>query len=365
MTSPKAALEYENHRGSSLLKQTLGHQSAQSNEYLGATTEYELCLISLSRFNRDGESINTSSCTLRRVNQHTHFSMRPDTPAEMDRKFEYLDAVEAIVAPHGQALIDLYFRIVHPSYPILHKKIFLEKYCRTYRELTPTCLAAVYILALNWWQYSPNLVRLAKPNVKELEVLFPKMMADIYQCPKASDIQGGLIFLQRPEGSSWVMTGNLIAMGQDLGLHLDCSDWRVPEWERALRKRLAWALFIQDVWGALIHGRPPYIAQDNWDVKPAEKMDFPETAKDDDDGEGSSEVEKGMLIFVHLISLTEILSDILRAFFTLRAMRNGDNATEVLEKAKPLQIRLKTWYSNLPPTLSMEETKMRKLSSTG
>ncbi|KAK9242008.1 hypothetical protein V1506DRAFT_548871 [Lipomyces tetrasporus] len=62
-----------------------------------------------------------------------------------------LDAIEAIVTPHGSALVDLYFRIVHPSFPIVHKSVFLEKHGRTYRELTPLGLAAVYILALNWW----------------------------------------------------------------------------------------------------------------------------------------------------------------------------------------------------------------------
>lgn len=65
-----------------------------------------------------------------------------------------LDAIEALVYPHGKALINLYFRIVHPSFPILHKKVYLEKYERTNRAFSPALLAAVYILALHFWSYS-------------------------------------------------------------------------------------------------------------------------------------------------------------------------------------------------------------------
>ncbi|KAH8817046.1 transcriptional activator protein DAL81 [Xylogone sp. PMI_703] len=349
----------------SFLRETLGHKIARSIDYIGPTTEYDASLLQLLRFDQGDESVNGTGAIIRRVNRNTHVAVRLNTQEESDSNIKYLDTIEGIVSPHGQALIDIYFRIVHPSYPILHKKVFLEKYGRNYHELTPTCLAAVYILALNWWSYSPNLVRLKKPNVQELEELFPKLLTDIYRRPKPSDLQAGLIFCQRPDGSSWVMMGELMAMSQSVGLHIDSSDWRIPEWERALRKRLAWAVFIQDKWGALIHGRPATIVRDNWDVRPVGKSDFPETAKDDDDEEGSSEVEKGMIIFMNLITLTEILSDILDTFFTLKALKEKVPPAEVLERAKPLQIRLRAWYTQLPPELVIEETKPRKLSSTG
>ena len=71
-----------------------------------------------------------------------------------------------------------------------------------------------------------------------------------------------------------------------------------------------------------------------------------------------------------MISLTEILTDILDTFFTLRATASiaseGDNAIAVtLERAKPVQLKLKEWYSKLPACLAVGETKARKLSSTG
>lgn len=196
------------------------------------------------------------------------------------------------------------------------------------------------------------------------------MMHDVLNRPKLSTVQAGVLLLQRPDGDSWALTGQLIAVAQNLGLNLDCSEWKIPSWERGLRKRLAWALYMQDKWGALIHGRPPLIHNDDWSVRPLEHSDFPETMEDDDDEEGSSEVEKGRLTYVAMISLTEILTDILSTFFTLRATaeleKGKENATLItLEKAKPIQLRLKDWHAKLPPCLAIGENKARKLSSTG
>ena len=296
--------------------------------------------------------------------------MKSESQQEVDDELENLDLVESIVQPHGRALVDLYFRIIHPSFPIMHKKVFLEKYERTYREFTPPVLAAVYILALNWWSYSPELVNLPRPDIQRLEKLAPKLMSDVLNRPKLSTVQAALLFLQRPDGDSWALTGQLVAVAQNLGLHLDSSRWKIPEWERSLRKRLAWALFMQDKWGALTQGRPTLIHREDWSVRPVEGRDFPETAEDDDDEEGSSEIEKGRLIFINMISLTEILTDILGTFFTLQAItgleRERENALRVtLEKAKPLQLRLKDWHAKLPPSLAVGENRARKLSSTG
>ena len=172
--------------------------------------------------------------------------MRPDTQEEMDQELSNLDAVEDVVAPYGAELVKLYFRIVHPSFPILHKKVFLEKHGRSYRESTPTGLGAVYIMALNWWSYSPTLSSKPKPDAEKLEKLVLRMLFDVHQRPKISDLQGALVLFQRPHVTSWAMTGHLVAMSQNLGINLDCSNWQVPDWERGVRKRVAWAMFMQD-----------------------------------------------------------------------------------------------------------------------
>jgi hypothetical protein len=118
-------------------------------------------------------------------------------------------------------------------------------------------------------------------------------------------------------------------------------------------------------WGALIYGRPSNIRNEDWEVRSLAISDFPETSEDDDDEDGSAEIGKGRQIFMNMVSLTEIVSDIIEQFFTLKSIRRNDSLPTVLEKAKPIQMRLKEWHSHLTSTLSVDDTKPRRLSSVG
>ncbi|KAF1832436.1 nitrogen regulatory protein OTam [Decorospora gaudefroyi] len=350
--------DYANIRGPSLLKQTLGLQTNRHSRLIGSTAEYEHLLLDLGPTN--DIAVSAGQPILRRVN--STLNHQKDIPD--------LDAIETIVAPYGSALIHLYFRIVHPSFPILHKKVFLEKYERTHREFSPPLLAAVYLLALNWWSYSGELALLPKPDVSRLEELALASLGNIIHRPKLSTIQAGLLLLQRPEGDSWALTCQLVGLGQDMGLHLDCTNWRIPVWERGLRKRLAWAMFMQDKWGALVHGRPSHITPNDWDTQPLQEDDFPENAADEDEEDGSTEVEKGRILFCYMVKLTLILSGILSTFYTLKAEREWasrahEGVRSLLDAAKPLQLELRQWYADLPSTLKMQDIGPRKLSSVG
>jgi hypothetical protein len=259
---------------------------------------------------------------------------------------------------------------VHPSFPILHKKVYLEKYGRTHREFSPPLLAAVYILALNWWSYSSELAKLPKPDVAELEDIAYRTLQDVSHRAKLSTVQAGLLLLQRPRSNqAWQLTAQLVAIGQDLGLNLDCSNWRVPVWERGLRKRLGWALFMQDSWSALIYGRPPHICSSNWAVHPVVSSDFPESAADEDEQDGSTEVEKGRTLFSAMITLTKMLAEVLEGLYSLKAeaevKSSFDSTKAILERAKPIQLKLRSWYAEMPESLRMDATRVGKLSSVG
>ncbi|KAL5118034.1 Fungal specific transcription factor [Pleosporales sp. CAS-2024a] len=363
--------DYANLKGPSLLKKTLGLQQNRHARFIGSTSEFEEVLLELHGHDTTCD-ITVGTSSLRRVDDsNTAFLLCSDAASQNHgHDIPDVDAIEMTVAPHGQALIHLYFRIVHPSFPILHKKVYLEKYARTHREFSPPLLAAVYLLALNWWSYSSELALLPKPDVSRLENLALKTMSNIIHRPKLSTLQAGLLLLQRPQEDSWALTSQLIGIGEELGLHLDCTQWRIPSWERGLRKRLAWALFMQDKWGALVHARPSHIHADDWDVQPLIEDDFPETAADEDDEDGSTEVDKGRTLFCEMIKLTEILARILASFYTLRAERElmqraNDGVRWILELAKPLQLELRQWSANMPSVLRMENLAARKLSSTG
>jgi len=362
--------------GPTLLKRTLGMQNDRYSQYIGPTTDFEPSLINLSPFNPDDESL-LSRGTLRKVGENDTFLMLPDhsTPG-YEHMLQDVDEIEKIVAPNGRKLIDLYFRVVHPAFPIIQKGVFLEKYERSYREFSPPLLAAVYLLAVNWWHHSVELAPFPRPDIRSLERLMRSTLADAMYRPKLSTVQAGLLLSQRPEGDQWAPTAQLVAISQELGLHLDCSTWKIPPWEKGLRKRLAWALYMQDKWGALVHGRPSHIFPSNWAVQQLTEHDFPDVDWDEDDIEDRREVEAGRLIFLGMVRLSQILAEILDTFFTIQAMQTvadaGSQGTHmVLSLAKPVQLKLKEWFSALPPVLRMDSSYSAKgvpsgrLSSVG
>jgi len=355
--------------GPTLLKRSLGLQKDRYSQYIGPTTDFEPSLIELSTFDTQDESL-LSRGTLRKVSEIDTFLMLPDHNTEgYSHVIEDVDAVENIVTPHGPALLDLYFRVIHPNFPILQKTVFMEKYNRSHREFSPSILAAVYILAINWWDHSEELSSHPKPDLQELERLARVTLQDAMYRPKLSTVQAGLLLSQRPEGDQWAPTAQLIAIGQELGLHLDCSQWKIPIWERGLRKRLAWALYMQDKWGALVHGRPSHIFAANWAVSALVPSDFPEGDADETSDEDRADYERGMNLFTQMINLSMISAEVLETFYTLQAMAAvtaaGNQGTQlVLTLAKPVQLKLKEWYSALPANLKMDSATIITNSSS-
>lgn len=186
--------------------------------------------------------------------------------------------------------------------------------------------------------------------------------------PKLS-IQTGLLLSQRPEGDQWAPTAQLVAVGQELGLHLDCSSWKITPWEKGLRRRLAWALYMQDKWGALVHGRPSHIFPSNWAVRALSPDDFPGVEWNEAHADERREIERGQELFSRAVQLSEILAEILDTFYTLESTATisdaGAQATQLmLAMSKPIQLRLKEWYGELPASLRLEPHSTSSPSAT-
>lgn len=402
----------------SLLRKTLSLQYPRSSFYVGPTSYLFDCslldVIIGAQNSKTGannapggrnaalskiEQINLSdTISLRKVGDRTQFVLKDDQSKQLyQNMLNDVDAIEKFVAPHGQILIDLYFRIIHPLYPILHKKVFLEKYSRTHREFSAPLLAAVYVLAIHWWDYDPQLNRYPKPSVELLlKIALNNYLLEILKRPKLSAVQAGLLLLQckhivrelggnvgSPANSTsdasallsssfndsdyndWVLCSQVVALSEELGLGLDCDHWKLPKWERGLRKRLAWAVYMEDKWLSLKNARPSHISELNWVVLRLVEEDFPEKHGDGDLKEGSSDINNGKKNFMNLISLSIILSDICNTLYSMRAMKDVTDINEVLRIAKPIQLKLRTWYHSLPVELQMNSMQPRKLCSNG
>ncbi|KAH8171273.1 fungal specific transcription factor domain-containing protein [Sarocladium implicatum] len=384
----------------SLLTGTLGLDLDTHPEYIGQSNYHEPALLDLYRHDMDAAAATaaapgttqganpvvegsggrrSSMRSVRRLDDRTMFLICPDdeTASEAQRIAD-CDAIEDSVRPLGKTLMDLYFRIVHPSFPVLHKGVFITKHAISHRMFSPPLLAAVYLLALDYQLYDSSMAggvaKPAQPNGQAaLESLASRTMADDLKRPKLSTLQAGLLLLQRHDSalqpSKWIFTAQLVAVAQELGIHLDCTSWSIPEWEKGLRRRLGWALYIQDRWGALTQGRPRLLHDDDWDLRPCAPSDFPETQADENpDVDGSVGVEVGREVFMRQAQLATILSDVIANFYTNAATKMGGildqlGAINAVNLARPLVLRLRDWYTSLPVELAVDNIQFRRLSA--
>ncbi|KAK9473931.1 fungal-specific transcription factor domain-containing protein [Dipodascopsis tothii] len=408
-----------------LLKDTLGLQCRRYISYLGTSAEHDPVLMQHYTFDGrdraqlpstgvdseikrqirrvrhdDGEPVLTSQSTSFVVFEcENFFASRVDISTGRDDtlggNLQEVRKIQEVVGKFGRKLVDLYFRIVHPCMPILHKEEFMEKYYRNPYELSPSLLAGLYVFAINWWMHDPDLVPFPKLAQTSLETLAQTNLYREIDRPTLSTVQAGLLLLQhqtfrkqvaRPCHSS-AMLGEVVSIAHEVGLHLDPTKWQVPDWERGLRKRLAWGLFMQDKWMALTFGRPSHINRLNWTVSDLEDADFHDddtiSAEEDEFYPRSTDLSPvnpvaGKAMFVQHVALSKILSDICDQFhspvnraYPAPGMPGGEDQSDdakikfYLSKARPLQIRLKEWFENLPDILRMEYLQRGELSCNG
>ncbi|KAH9996751.1 fungal-specific transcription factor domain-containing protein [Xylariaceae sp. FL0662B] len=284
-------------------------------------------------------------------------------------------AIERMVEPHGPRLIDLFWRHVQPCYPIIYKDGFMEMYNHSHSLVPAPLLGAMYLSALRWWSYDPELSIRPSPDSSEMRRLVLAAIQNSYHRPRLTSIQAILLLLQcQPEDPlnpdhtfDWGLTCQALAIGQCLGLHLDCSQWQIPRPEKDVRKRLSWALFMQDRWTALAYGRPVHIHDDDWVVGDLTDADFadcdPVTPQELDDERRSMPII-GKQQFVLMVRLSRILSDVLSEFYTARRSFEQDTVL-LFNRAKPLLAALDEWSRSIPSSLGMHIVFQRRLSFHG
>ncbi|GFG13441.1 transcriptional activator protein DAL81 [Aspergillus lentulus] len=332
---------------------------SQSAKYIGMTTELEPALLEHLPLDQNDEGV-VASARVRKIGNDGTFMRVVDPPSQADSPSVSLDAIESLVAPYGSTLVEKYFESIHPVFPILMEDAFRQSY-RTRQGLSPLLLSAVYVCALKFVDIGPASQSVRRPDAGRLESTALKLLIESLPHATISTIQAGLLLMEKSTIATHALNAQLVTAGFELGLHQDCSGWNMETWEKGLRKRLAWALYMQDKWSALIHGRPSHIFAFNWTVKDLVEQDFTEAFHTDNTQQDDADVGHGPLFFCHMVALTTILSDILDRFYTLQAIEEfkaaGANRTRmILERAKPAQIRLKEWFASLPPQLKMDSS---------
>lgn len=373
--------DYANLRGHSLLKKTLSLQFPRCSYFVGETGVNDPALLDLGPYDRLDQARLAGDVWLRKTAPGVLFTLQTDPTRQ--EAIRVCDEIERIVEPKGRSLVDLYFRYVHPCFPVLQRKVFYEKYSRTHREFSPAMLAAVYFLAIKWWAYDPELAPVAAPSPRITQALYDLGIGAFFAgCgqPRLSLIQAGLLLVQCVPNAprNLAITSVITSMGLRLGLGLNCSSWKVPKWERGLRKRITWGIYIQDKWMSLLESVPSMVDERSWALTRLHADDFSDEFEDDDNagngiglpttsspaaalsptqlssnlgGPGVPAAVVAPHLYSELCALSQIVAEICDRLFSQTALATLHDTEKILDTAKPIQIRLRTWYSKLPPEL--------------
>lgn len=119
----------------------------------------------------------------------------------------------------------------------------------------------------------------------------------------------------------------------------------VPLWERRLRKRLWWAVWMMERWISLVRGMPSHISDDDFDVLDP----TPDTIADSLASPAHTTTH-----LYQLVKLTQILADIHKTYYTVRTMSRTSNDLQLtLDLARVPRAQLKAWLDNLGPSLRL------------
>ena len=337
----------------------------------GASDPY---LLSMHRYDSNNEA-NFHSTRLRKMGDDvmddeqsipTIFTIDPNPPLSRARGHESADTpekwrreVEELVSDDvGMRLIALFFKNVQPSFPIFSRNGDDGDSTWEPQNISPCVLAAIYGHALPFFHRDEKFaVHVHAPHSPDALFRIARLSClSMLELPNVSVVQTLLLLLQwrhsNAHGSNisfkWALMGMTVSITQAMGLNRDPSAWALPSWEIKLRKRLAWAVFIQEKWLALTIGRSSHIQETDWEVPPLSEDDFPEAdLKLDDTTEAIPRV--ACQNFISLVELTVIVDDALRDVFSIKAARQLLTSLEdTLAVAKPLRIRLTDWKQTLP-----------------
>lgn len=336
-------------------------RSQHHGTHIGYTTELEPMLFDLSP-----ETTMTSQGTgYQKTDERNAFLIpEADDPASTETNYSDLQQILQIVGSHASTLIQVFCSVINRSLPIVPDTFFDFHGSSPWIGADPALLATVFALAA----MSHTKAVLCSGDVEKLEEIGFRSFGVALLKPTLSTVQAGILLMQCPDVDSKTLNTQLVGVAYELGLHLDCSSWSITREECMLRRRLAWALYTQDKWCSLIHGRPSLISKDHWGVVPLNQDDFPKSETMDE--QSSQDIKRGRELFTQMAALTGILSIVLETFYTLKSMQEVDHAGQngtrlILEKAKPVQITLKEWFTNLPISLKLDENMNGKPSSTG
>ncbi|KAI8086854.1 fungal-specific transcription factor domain-containing protein [Gilbertella persicaria] len=252
-------------------------------------------------------------------------------------------------------LINMYFKRINPTLPILDEESFYQEYRKANYASTfipiimAICRATSRLLREDdpyVQKYNIDRAHLFRDIIKQMDLYFD---IDFLQ-PKIETIQVLLICASNAEkwgieSSDWIGTSIAVKMAQDLGLHrANAQHESIPKRDMEAKKRLWWSAYIIDHWVCASLGRPLTISDADCDI------DYPDTS------------DQQYTMFFHMVKLSCILGDVLRALCSPRARLMSEKGVGLEAISRSLEQMLLDWKNSLPPHLNLTEQELDRIS---
>lgn len=259
---------------------TLEDNPGRCAYFLGQSSEQDAFLLDAFKYGilRDNFSFSADIAQVRALRSISptglespvHFLLlRIEHPEHVNKERDRISAaVENKVSPNGDNLVRLYFRHIHPVFPIVSKVRFLSRYHND-KQSIPACLRGViYGLASVFWNRDDALKGTPKPFKQHelIDYAYQVLRREI-ENPNLFILQACLLLqhstppmmdtLEAP--TTWTTATQATACAQMIGLHVEPKQWNIDSIEKHLRRKLWWATFYTDCWSSVSHGSPPHI----------------------------------------------------------------------------------------------------------
>ena len=176
-------------------------------------------------------------------------------------------------------LVDDYFKYVHPGFPVIWRKEFMEQYKNPAMRPPLILLQSIFLVGAHVTKL-PSIAKVRRQfkvaTFRRAKALFDQRI----ETNRLTLVQAALLLTWHSQNTDdasandtyWSGLACSIAFG--LGVHRDSRYSQMTEFDKKLYKRVWWMVFITNVISSFIHGRPPLIRREEVDIEKLEISDY-------------------------------------------------------------------------------------------
>jgi hypothetical protein len=157
-------------------------------------------------------------------------------------------------------LVDAYFALYHPTFPILHEPSFREQYARLSGRVSRSTwhTLANLVAALGSFVSSPcsDETHATLFNAVKANLSIDSLETGSITLVQAFAMAANYLQKRNRPNSGYNYGGIALRLAISLGLHKEFRGWQTTLFKKEIRRRVWWSLCVLDVGATVTYGRP-------------------------------------------------------------------------------------------------------------